>query len=211
VIALGLIDVRDIEEVGTGPLMEERGWTRRRRSKWSICCADEAKIVRWSRRRRRRRRRWRRRSSRRVRRSGRRCGQAGALGGRSVARFDRRRWAAAAWTASRLPNPLLPRSASATATTNQRRRRRRDAFKHAGPLEATRHRPEDRHALEEAATDGAEFVARRACDPTPQGEQPITGVTPTRSKGIRRRGQRHRRPGRGRAERPRAHGPNREW
>jgi N utilization substance protein A len=45
VIALGLIDVRDIEEVGTGPLMEELGLDEETAAKVVDRCADEAKIV----------------------------------------------------------------------------------------------------------------------------------------------------------------------
>ena len=45
VIALGLIDVRDIEEVGTGPLMEELGLTEEIAQKVVDRCAEEAKLV----------------------------------------------------------------------------------------------------------------------------------------------------------------------
>ena len=45
VIALGLIDVRDIEEVGTGPLMEELGLDEATAQKVVDRCAAEAKIV----------------------------------------------------------------------------------------------------------------------------------------------------------------------
>src|SRR5688500_1486121 len=45
VIALGLIDVRDIEEVGIGPLMEEVGLTEEVAQKVLDRCADEAKVV----------------------------------------------------------------------------------------------------------------------------------------------------------------------
>src|SRR5436190_377640 len=45
VIALGLIDVRDIEEVGTGPLMEELGLDEETAQKVVDRCAEEAKIV----------------------------------------------------------------------------------------------------------------------------------------------------------------------
>jgi hypothetical protein len=45
VIALGLIDVRDIEEVGTGPLMEELGLTEELAQTIVDRCADEAKLV----------------------------------------------------------------------------------------------------------------------------------------------------------------------
>ncbi|MEO6437155.1 MAG: hypothetical protein ABIP55_15550 [Tepidisphaeraceae bacterium] len=45
VIALGLIDVRDIEEVGTGPLMEELGLDEETAQRVVDRCADEAKIV----------------------------------------------------------------------------------------------------------------------------------------------------------------------
>src|SRR5215212_5049018 len=45
VIALGLIDVRDIEEVGTGPLMEELGIPQEVAEKAVEKCAEEAKIV----------------------------------------------------------------------------------------------------------------------------------------------------------------------
>jgi len=44
-IALGLIDVRDIEEVGTGPLKEEIGITEELAVKVMERCAAEAKIV----------------------------------------------------------------------------------------------------------------------------------------------------------------------
>src|SRR5216110_3463323 len=44
-IALGLIDVRDIEEVGTGPLMEELGLDEETAQRVVDRCADEAKIV----------------------------------------------------------------------------------------------------------------------------------------------------------------------
>jgi N utilization substance protein A len=44
-IALGLIDVRDIEEVGTGPLMEELGLTEEVAEAVVEKCASEAKIV----------------------------------------------------------------------------------------------------------------------------------------------------------------------
>jgi N utilization substance protein A len=44
-IALGLIDVRDIEEVGTGPLMEELGLEEEFAEKVVGKCASEAKIV----------------------------------------------------------------------------------------------------------------------------------------------------------------------
>src|SRR5207248_1336142 len=45
VIALGLIDVRDIEEVGTGPLMEELGLDEEKAQSVVDLCAEEAKIV----------------------------------------------------------------------------------------------------------------------------------------------------------------------
>jgi len=45
VIALGLIDVRDIEEVGTGPLMEELGLSEEVAQTVVEKCAEEAKIV----------------------------------------------------------------------------------------------------------------------------------------------------------------------
>ena len=45
VIALGLIDVRDIEEVGAGPLMEELSLTEEVAQKVVTRCAEEAKIV----------------------------------------------------------------------------------------------------------------------------------------------------------------------
>src|SRR2546430_12320231 len=45
VIALGLIDVRDIEEVGTGPLMEELGLDEETAQRVVDRCAEEAKIV----------------------------------------------------------------------------------------------------------------------------------------------------------------------
>ena len=45
VVALGLIDVRDIEEVGTGPLMEELGLDEATAQKVVDRCAEEAKIV----------------------------------------------------------------------------------------------------------------------------------------------------------------------
>jgi N utilization substance protein A len=45
VIALGLIDVRDIEEVGTGPLMEELGLVEAKAEEVVTKCAEEAKVV----------------------------------------------------------------------------------------------------------------------------------------------------------------------
>src|SRR4051812_36565980 len=45
VIALGLIDVRDIEEVGTGPLMEELGLTEEVAEQVVNRCGEEAKVV----------------------------------------------------------------------------------------------------------------------------------------------------------------------
>src|SRR5437867_8117 len=45
VIALGLIDVRDIEEVGTGPLMEELGLDEELAQRIVDRCTEEAKIV----------------------------------------------------------------------------------------------------------------------------------------------------------------------
>jgi N utilization substance protein A len=45
VIALGLIDVRDIEEVGTGPLMEELGLDEEMAQRIVDRCAEEAKVV----------------------------------------------------------------------------------------------------------------------------------------------------------------------
>jgi N utilization substance protein A len=45
VIALGLIDVRDIEEVGTGPLMEELGLDEAKAEEVVTKCAEEAKVV----------------------------------------------------------------------------------------------------------------------------------------------------------------------
>ena len=45
VIVLGLIDVRDLEEVGTGPLMEELGLDEATAEKVVERCAEEAKIV----------------------------------------------------------------------------------------------------------------------------------------------------------------------
>src|SRR5438094_545572 len=45
IVALGLIDVRDIEEVGTGPLMEEVGLDEETAQKVVDRCAEEAKIV----------------------------------------------------------------------------------------------------------------------------------------------------------------------
>jgi N utilization substance protein A len=44
-IALGLIDVRDIEEVGTGPLMEELGLEEAKAEEVVAKCAAEAKVV----------------------------------------------------------------------------------------------------------------------------------------------------------------------
>jgi N utilization substance protein A len=45
VIAMGLIDVRDIEEVGAGPLMEELGMDEELANRIVERCADEAKVV----------------------------------------------------------------------------------------------------------------------------------------------------------------------
>jgi transcription termination/antitermination protein NusA len=45
VVALGLIDVRDMEEVGTGPLMEELGLDEATAQKVVDRCMEEAKIV----------------------------------------------------------------------------------------------------------------------------------------------------------------------
>src|SRR3954447_24560751 len=45
IIALGLIDVRDIEEVGTGPLMEELGLTEEIAEQVVNRCGEEAKVV----------------------------------------------------------------------------------------------------------------------------------------------------------------------
>src|SRR5580765_373941 len=45
IIALGLIDVRDIEEVGTGPLMEEVGLEEEVAARVMERCAEEAKLV----------------------------------------------------------------------------------------------------------------------------------------------------------------------
>jgi N utilization substance protein A len=45
VIALGLIDVRDIEEVGTGPLMEELGIPEEVAQRAVDRCGEEAKVV----------------------------------------------------------------------------------------------------------------------------------------------------------------------
>src|SRR5688572_11016209 len=45
VIALGLIDVRDIEEVGAGPLMEDLGLDEETANRVVERCAEEAKIV----------------------------------------------------------------------------------------------------------------------------------------------------------------------
>jgi N utilization substance protein A len=45
IVALGLIDVRDIEEVGTGPLMEELGLDEEFAQRIVDRCAEEAKIV----------------------------------------------------------------------------------------------------------------------------------------------------------------------
>jgi hypothetical protein len=45
IVALGLIDVRDIEEVGTGPLMEELGMEEEFAQRIVDRCAEEAKVV----------------------------------------------------------------------------------------------------------------------------------------------------------------------
>jgi N utilization substance protein A len=45
VIALGLIDVRDIEEVGSGPLMEELGLSEELAEQVVDRCTEEAKVV----------------------------------------------------------------------------------------------------------------------------------------------------------------------
>src|SRR6478735_5262411 len=45
IVALGLIDVRDIDEVGVGPLMEEVGLDEETATKVVDRCAEEAKIV----------------------------------------------------------------------------------------------------------------------------------------------------------------------
>src|SRR6185312_9790100 len=45
IVALGLIDVRDIEEVGTGPLMEELGLNEEKAQEIVDKCAAEAKVV----------------------------------------------------------------------------------------------------------------------------------------------------------------------
>src|SRR6185369_6806900 len=45
VIALGLIDVRDIEEVGTGPLMEELGLAEELATRVVEKCGEVAKVV----------------------------------------------------------------------------------------------------------------------------------------------------------------------
>jgi N utilization substance protein A len=45
IVALGLIDVRDIDEVGVGPLMEEVGLAEDIATKVVESCAEEAKIV----------------------------------------------------------------------------------------------------------------------------------------------------------------------
>src|SRR5437868_5866062 len=45
IIALGLIDVRDIEEVGEGPLMEELGMDQAMATMLVERCSEEAKLV----------------------------------------------------------------------------------------------------------------------------------------------------------------------
>lgn len=45
IIALGLIHVQDIEDVGTGPLMEEVGMSEELADQVMIRCAEEAKVV----------------------------------------------------------------------------------------------------------------------------------------------------------------------
>jgi N utilization substance protein A len=45
IVAMGLIDVRDIEEVGAGPLMEELGMEEELAQRVVERCADEAKVV----------------------------------------------------------------------------------------------------------------------------------------------------------------------
>jgi hypothetical protein len=45
IVALGLIDVRDIEEVGNGPLMEEVGLDEQMAERVVNRCAEEAKVV----------------------------------------------------------------------------------------------------------------------------------------------------------------------
>jgi transcription termination/antitermination protein NusA len=45
IIAMGLIDVRDIEEVGTGPLVEELGLEEELAGRVVARCAEEAKLV----------------------------------------------------------------------------------------------------------------------------------------------------------------------
>jgi N utilization substance protein A len=45
IVALGLIDVRDIEEVGTGPLIEEAGLSEELAQKVLARCTEEARLV----------------------------------------------------------------------------------------------------------------------------------------------------------------------
>lgn len=45
IVALGLIDVRDLEEVGTGPLMEELGLDEGKAQEVVDRCSEEAKVV----------------------------------------------------------------------------------------------------------------------------------------------------------------------
>lgn len=97
VIALGLIDVRDIEEVGTGPLMEELGLDEETAEKVVNRCAEEAKIVAVE------------QEAKKKADAAEKAKIAAALGGSSSALAN----PPGASDSSPFGNPLLPRSASA--------------------------------------------------------------------------------------------------
>ena len=115
VIALGLIDVRDIEEVGTGPLMEELGLDEATAQKVVDRCAEEAKIVA-------------------VEQEQKKAAQAAAKAGATAALAEA---AGRGIDAVAFANPLLPQTAAAAVKSEESASGDENSDRMPGAMEAT--------------------------------------------------------------------------
>ena len=161
VIALGLIDVRDIEEVGTGPLMEELGLDEPTAQKVVDRCAEEAKIVA-------------------VEQEAKKAAQAAAKmgGAAALAEAGGRAIAGAAFA-----NPLLPQTPEAAVTTEETvagSNAEENAERMPGAMEASENGAPEIQTHDQAALASGE-------DLSPE-EQAIQGVSVNASSEDQRKG-----------------------
>jgi hypothetical protein len=173
VIALGLIDVRDIEEVGTGPLMEELGLDEEKAQQVVDLCAEEAKIVAVEQEAKKKAEAVEKAKLAAAFAGAGAASATGVLGGPLGSTSD---------VGSRgvdgvaFANPLLPRSASASGEEEAAATREEAAATMPGTLEATDGiAPEIGTHAEAAQEDGAESPEERAMQ-TPAGTQSDAGA-----------------------------------